>query len=235
MPKAPMPRFTPAPPELTRQFQAALSSVPGAEPRKMFGYLAGFIGGNMFAGIFQDSIVLWLPSADRAELLDERGARPFEPMPGRVMREYAVMPKSLLEEPGQLAAWLMRARAHVAKLPAKPGKPARKPRPARKRGRGLSPEAAARFLTAARSATRLLNQTRNQKPETRNQSGLLLVSGFLHFVGLRRSRASLLNIGYVLHVSLIFKPETRKGRFWFLVSGFLVSGFPVSGLYDSTV
>ena len=125
MPKtaAAMPRFTPAPAALTRQFEAMLSNIPDAEPRKMFGYLAGFIGGNLFAGIFRDSIVVRLPEADRAELLGMRGARPFEPMPGRVMREYVILPKPFLADGGKLESWLMRARDYTAQLPAKAKKP----------------------------------------------------------------------------------------------------------------
>jgi len=51
-----------------------------------------------------------------------KGAKQFEPMPGRVMREYVVVPKVLLNAPEQLHAWVEKSLAYVSSLPAKPKK-----------------------------------------------------------------------------------------------------------------
>jgi TfoX/Sxy family transcriptional regulator of competence genes len=118
MPKSPMPKLRPAPPELTSRFADLLAGIPDAVPRKMFGYLAGFTNGNMFAGIFQDSIVVKLPEPDRLAL-QKAGGKPFEPMPGRVMREYVVVPPAVLSSPIQMKRWLEKARDFAAALPPK--------------------------------------------------------------------------------------------------------------------
>jgi hypothetical protein len=56
------------------------------------------------------------------------GAEPFEPMPGRVMSGYAVLPEAMLGEPDAVRAWLERAHDYAATLPAKQPKPPRRRR-----------------------------------------------------------------------------------------------------------
>lgn len=124
-----MPKFTPAPEALIRRFDKALESIPEATPRKMFGYPAAFINGQLFAGLFGESMMLRLNADDRAKI-EKKGARPFEPMPGRVMKEYVVVPESILESPRQLNTWLGKALAYARSLPPKTPKP-RKPRTAK--------------------------------------------------------------------------------------------------------
>jgi hypothetical protein len=85
----------------------------------MFGYPAAFFQGQMFAGLFQTSMTLRLAEADRARFMTIDGALPFEPMPGRSMREYVVVPSALLAQPSELSAWLDRSLAYAASLPPK--------------------------------------------------------------------------------------------------------------------
>jgi hypothetical protein len=61
-------------------------------------------------------------------------AEQFEPMSGRVMREYVVVPKVLLKAPGELRAWVEKSLAYVSSLPAKPknGCGGRKPKGGKK-------------------------------------------------------------------------------------------------------
>lgn len=127
-----MPTWRPSPEALVRRFEAAMAAVPGAHARKMFGYPAAFRNGNMFAGLFQDQMILRLSADERAELSRHRGAKPFEPMPGRPMREYVVVPPAVLRSPGELHAWFARAFAYAGSLPSKPrpaARPKRKTRP----------------------------------------------------------------------------------------------------------
>ncbi|HLE59882.1 MAG TPA: TfoX/Sxy family protein [Candidatus Limnocylindria bacterium] len=107
-----------APAALADQFSASLAELPGAALRQMFGYPAAFANGHMFTGLHQDRWVIRLPDAARSELAGA-GAIPFEPMPGRPMREYLVLPESLVNDPDALRPWLERALAHVASLPPK--------------------------------------------------------------------------------------------------------------------
>jgi TfoX/Sxy family transcriptional regulator of competence genes len=83
----------------------------------MFGYPAAFVNGHMFAGVFQDSLFVRLAEKDRTELIAKHGATPFAPMPGRVMREYVVLPPSIVKSEAKLTAWLSRALRYVASLP----------------------------------------------------------------------------------------------------------------------
>lgn len=117
-----MKKWKPAPREAVAAFEAATSGLPGAEPRRMFGYSCVFAKGNMFSGLHEAGMVLRLPDEQRAEFLRLKGAKQFEPMPGRVMREYVVVPKVLLNAPEQLRAWVEKSLAYVLSLPAKPKK-----------------------------------------------------------------------------------------------------------------
>jgi len=107
-----------SPPELIALF-AEIMPGPPAEPRQMFGYPAGFVNGNMFGGLYQDSLVLRLSDGDRAAFLALPGARVFEPMPGRPMREYVVAPPALLARKPELRDWIGRALKYGASLAPK--------------------------------------------------------------------------------------------------------------------
>ena len=121
-PKRPS-KWKPAPAALAELFETAVQdSLPGAQLRKMFGYPAAFVHGHMFTGLFQESMFVRLSADDLAVFLQLRGARPFEPMPGRAMREYAVVPDAVLQSSRQLRTWLERAFAYARSLPPKPAK-----------------------------------------------------------------------------------------------------------------
>jgi hypothetical protein len=53
----------------------------------------------MFAGTFQDAIIVRLGEDDRVALLKLKGAARFEPMQGRPMKEYVVVPASVVDTP----------------------------------------------------------------------------------------------------------------------------------------
>ena len=113
--------FRKSPQELIDAFEAAMPDAPAVK-RPMFGYPAGFINGNMFLGLFADKMFVRLPEDSRAELMGI-GGTPFEPMPGRPMREYVVIPEKIIVEPAELKAWAGKALRYGASLPAK--KPAK--------------------------------------------------------------------------------------------------------------
>jgi TfoX/Sxy family transcriptional regulator of competence genes len=117
-------QWTKAPPEVMAAFEAALPADALVQRRKMFGYPCAFVNGNMFAGVHQGDIVVRLPAARRAELLAS-GARQFEPMPGRPMQEYVVVPPEAMIDPTALPAWLEEALRFGASLPVKEAKPRR--------------------------------------------------------------------------------------------------------------
>jgi hypothetical protein len=75
----------------------------------------------MCAGLHQAAMFARLSPADAAAL--PGGARPFEPMPGRPMAGYALVPDEVLADEAALAALIARAVAFTATLPVKQKKP----------------------------------------------------------------------------------------------------------------
>lgn len=101
---------------------------PPAEQRKMFGYPAGFVNGNLFMGLFEEALILRLPESRREEFIELYNARLFEPMKGRPMREYVAVPQTLMRDNKQLATWV--ARAYDYGFSLKPKTKAAKPKKA---------------------------------------------------------------------------------------------------------
>ena len=98
--------------------------------RPMFGAPCYWTGGNMFAALHQESMIVRLGEEDRAALLAEPGAALFEPMEGRPMREYVVIPAHIVQDREAVRSWLAKGLAYTASLPPKEKKP-RRPRTAR--------------------------------------------------------------------------------------------------------
>jgi len=82
---------------------------PRVDRRKMFGYPCAFAKDNMFMGLHEDRLVLRLPDDAREEFRERYGAKIFEPFEGRVMREYSVVPRELIEDPAELVPWIRRS------------------------------------------------------------------------------------------------------------------------------
>jgi hypothetical protein len=120
--------FLKAPARLIETFGATAPGPPAAQ-RKVFGYPTAFINGNMFFGIFGENMFLRLPK-DLQQKMIESGGRTFEPMPGRTMREYVVLPDSVVGNRGELKGWIAKSLAYARELPIKAAskKPRRKPR-----------------------------------------------------------------------------------------------------------
>ena len=114
-----MPSFERSPLELVARFDAAAERFPDVQRRKMFGYPALFVGGNLVTGLFADSWMIRLAEADLAEILTLPGAAAFSPMPGRTMKGYAVLPADIVADDVALDGWLARAIGFGKTLPAK--------------------------------------------------------------------------------------------------------------------
>jgi hypothetical protein len=110
-------------------FERVLPDNPIVERRKMFGLPCAFANGNMFAGCFGPySIMFRLSPANRQAFLALEGAALFEPSPGRAMREYVTAPPWLMAQEQELAAWIEKALAFAASIPAKEKKPRAAPK-----------------------------------------------------------------------------------------------------------
>jgi len=108
-----------APETLVQTFMGAVQFLPGIQVRKMFGYPCAFYQGQMFTGLHQSHMFLRLSDADRAEFMQISGATFFEPMPGRPMRDYMVIPAPVIEKAELLDSWLERSLSYAASLPPK--------------------------------------------------------------------------------------------------------------------
>ncbi len=112
-------KWTKPPEALVALFGELVDGLPGAELRQMFGCPVAFVSGNMLSGLHQSSMMLRLSEVDRAAFQKRYAARLFEPIPGRIMREYVVLPGSLVGDPRELKKWVARGHAYVASLPPK--------------------------------------------------------------------------------------------------------------------
>ncbi len=100
------------------------------EKRKWFGCPVYLVAGKMFAGVYRNSVFLRLPQEKHRELLGTSDdVHPFEPLPGRIMREYVAIPDILCSKKAFMGIWLMRSYAYTLSLPpakVKPGRHTRK-------------------------------------------------------------------------------------------------------------
>jgi hypothetical protein len=105
-------------------FMAALPKDPRVETLKMFGGVAAKVNGNLFAGLFGLSTMVFLSEADRAEALALDGASLFDPMgDGRRRSDKVMLPESFMRNPGQLRAWSKESRIHPCNLSASRSRP----------------------------------------------------------------------------------------------------------------
>jgi len=84
-----MPGFSGSPTALTERFARILDGYPDATRKKMFGYPAAFVGGNLATSLFRDRWVVRLPDGE-AKDAKTAGADSFEPVPGRPMKAFVL-------------------------------------------------------------------------------------------------------------------------------------------------
>jgi TfoX/Sxy family transcriptional regulator of competence genes len=112
------PGWKKAPEDLARAFDLMAAGHPDGVRRMMFGYPCLFVKGQMAAGLFQDDVFVRLGEPDRAAVV-QLGGRPFEPVPGRPMRQYVILPKEIVASHHDLGGWVARAAGYAASLPPK--------------------------------------------------------------------------------------------------------------------
>ena len=114
-----MPAFAKSPPELVDRFDTIAAEFPAATRRLTFGYPCLYVGGNMVSGLFESSWHVKLGPDERRELEAIPGSAPFEPMPGRPMTGFTLLPPSIIDDDRAIRHWVGRSVSYGATLPAK--------------------------------------------------------------------------------------------------------------------
>jgi len=114
-----MPGFAKSPPDLIERFDVVAADFPEATRRLTFGYPCLYVGGNMVSGLYESSWHVRLGPAETAELMRLDGAGPFEPMPGRPMTGFTLLPPAVVDDDTAIRAWVGRAVAHGTTMPPK--------------------------------------------------------------------------------------------------------------------
>jgi TfoX/Sxy family transcriptional regulator of competence genes len=104
--------------EAAEAFRAMVPPSDAVKVKPMFGHLAAFVNGNMFAGVFGDDLVVRVGDDDRAAIL-AGGGHDFEPMPGRPMRGHVVLEAGWREDLDTAERWIATALAAASTMPAK--------------------------------------------------------------------------------------------------------------------
>jgi len=112
-----------SPPALIDFFASVVPAAPDVAQKKVFGYPAAFVNDNMFMGLHGDYMILRLGADDRAALLHHEGAHLFEPMEGRPMKEYVVVPAAIRQSEAELKPWIDRALTFGRSMQPKVKKP----------------------------------------------------------------------------------------------------------------
>jgi TfoX/Sxy family transcriptional regulator of competence genes len=122
-------------PEAVQRFDQLTPADERVTVRKMFGQPSAFVNGNLFFGVFGTRLIVRLSEEDRAAADRIPGFTAFEPMPGRAMRDYRVLPTPIAESPARAREWVARALRGAADLPSKRSKG--QPRASGVRGRSV--------------------------------------------------------------------------------------------------
>ena len=115
-----MPSFPKPDPGLVERVDAILSTYP-ARRRPMFGTTSWFLESNeqMFAGVWGDGLTARVGAEEALRLARSGEVEAFDPMGGRPMKEYVLVPADRIEEDADLEAWVGRAARFADGLPPK--------------------------------------------------------------------------------------------------------------------
>ena len=105
--------------ESTELFRSLVPVDDRVTVRPMFGNISAFVNGNMFFGIFGNDLFVRLSIEDREELLKNKGASVLEPMKGKPMKDYVVVPTTWRNRPETLNSWISKALEWSSQLPPK--------------------------------------------------------------------------------------------------------------------
>ena len=87
---------------------------------KMFGGICGTVNGNMFIGLWADTMMVRLDEPDRKKVLAMKGGQPFDPMGrGKPLKEMVLLPKTVMKQKARLRRWVQKALDFTSEMPPK--------------------------------------------------------------------------------------------------------------------
>ena len=104
--------------ELNARITAVIAAWQGTEAKKMFGGICHMIHGNMFAGVYQDFLILRLGEAGADRALKLPFVRPLD-ITGKPLKGWVMVAREGWQSDVDLQAWLEKARAFALSLPPK--------------------------------------------------------------------------------------------------------------------
>lgn len=104
--------------EAKAAFTKLVPGGPTVTMRPMFGNLAAFVNGNMFAGLFGEDMFVRLSEEESAKVR-KLGGRDFAPMAGRPMKGYVTVPVTWRRKPEPVKAWVKLALEQAGAMPPK--------------------------------------------------------------------------------------------------------------------
>ena len=114
--------------ESVERFKRVAGADDRASLRPMFGNLAAFANGYLFAGLFGDSVFV-RADADTEATIKAAGGQSFAPMPGRPMTGYVVLPVAWAADDERLQGAIATSLEHTMAKPPKPPKPPKAKKP----------------------------------------------------------------------------------------------------------
>jgi len=88
--------------ELLQQARPRLAATHRLEFKNIFGAVAGYVDGNIFVSCGKFGVALRLPPDTLKSVFIEEGVKPLKYFPkGHIKKEYAVLPKQILNDKDQ--------------------------------------------------------------------------------------------------------------------------------------
>jgi len=100
---------------LEARIKKIVSKWKNTDNKKMFGGVCHLLNGNMFSGVYKDSLILRLGEGTSREALRLPFVRPFD-ITGRPMKGWVMVKKEGFESEDELVAWLNQAKNYVRTL-----------------------------------------------------------------------------------------------------------------------
>ena len=104
--------------EIEARVKKIVSKWKDTGDKKMFGGVCHLLNGNMFCGVYKDSLILRLGEENSKDALTLPSVHPFD-ITGRPMKGWVMVERGGFENHDKLRAWLNQAKEYVKTLPIK--------------------------------------------------------------------------------------------------------------------